>query len=53
MKVSQNKTQKAFSKMKLYERAAHVAASPFMKKKNADMLAFLEKHPIPDHLLKK
>lgn len=53
MKTSQSKTTKAFSKMNLQERAAHFATSPFMKKKKADMLAFLENHPIPEHLLKK
>jgi hypothetical protein len=44
---------KPFSEMNIDERAAHFAASPFMKKKNADMIAFLEKHPIPKRILNK
>lgn len=53
MKASKNKIAKSFAKMSTDEVAAHFAASPFMKKKNADMITFLEKHPIPEHLLKK
>ena len=53
MKASKSKTQKAFSKMNLHERAAHFASSPFIIKKREQAIAFIEKHGLPEDFARK
>jgi hypothetical protein len=52
MNISKKKQEKPFSKMSSKERAAFYAESPYMKKKRDRAIAFLEKHPIPEHFLR-
>jgi|GEM_PF-1021159 len=44
---------KPIDKLTAAERHAIYTASPYFKKKNEDMAAFLKKHPIPKEFLQR